>query len=381
MKMSTLSSLFVLMSVVSMIAIAPSAFADHHAEIVTNAPGSQNNDSPCQDDNTCFVPNPVTISIGGAVTWDNTDGGAGHTASYGANLSDPEWGSVWDSGLIMPGQSYTTPAGTFDVAGSYNYFCMVHPWMQGTVIVEGDAAAAAAAEAAAAEAAAAAAAEAEEAEPEAPQPNLQVYANQSEYNFNEEISLNVSLDNTTSNEMVVFDVLDSSGNSVVTRSVTVSPNGTESIEFKISDNFLTGNYQVLAVGTIDGDTIMDIIYFKIKSAYNQFQITSVTVSDQLGNPSTLSKGTLGYIKVELTSATSIPALVTVNLFDSDLTTLGVGSVRSTVSEGESEIILSFLIPDDAALGDAEIFVNAFTDWISNGGIPLTPEVAISEEIT
>ena len=76
-----------------------------------------------------------------------------------------------------------------------------------------------------------------------------------------------------------------------------------------------------------------------------------------------------------------PALVTVNLFDSDLTTLGVGSVRSTVSEGESEIILSFLIPDDAALGNTDIFVNAFTDWISNGGIPLTPEVSISKEIT
>ena len=231
-------------------------------------------------------------------------------------------------------------------------------------------------EAAEAEAEAEAAAEAA-----APQPDLQVYANQSEYNFNEEISLNVSLDNTTSNEMVVIDVLDSSGNSVVTRIVTVSPNDSESIEFKISDNFLTGNYKVLAAGTIDGDTMIDITYFKIKSAYNQFQIASVTVSDQLGNPSTLSKGTLGYIKVELTSTVSIPALVTVNLFDSDLTTLGVGSVRSTVSEGESEIILSFLIPDDAALGDAEIFVNAFTEWISNGGIPLTPEVAISEEIT
>ena len=139
MKMSTLSSLFVLLSVVSMIAIAPSAFADHHAATVTNAPGSQNNDSPCQDDNTCFAPNPVTISIGGTVTWDNSDGAAGHTASYGADLSDPEWGSVWDSGLLMPGQSYTTPAGTFDTAGSYPYFCMVHPWMQGTVIVEAEA--------------------------------------------------------------------------------------------------------------------------------------------------------------------------------------------------------------------------------------------------
>jgi len=77
----------------------------------------------------------------------------------------------------------------------------------------------------------------------------------------------------------------------------------------------------------------------------------------------------------------INALITVNLFDANLTTLGVGSVRSTIGEGESEIILSFLIPDDAASGDAEIFVNGFTDWISSGGIPLTNEFSITGEIT
>ena len=41
MKMSTLSSLFVLLSIVSMIAIAPNAFAmDHGGVTITNAPGS-----------------------------------------------------------------------------------------------------------------------------------------------------------------------------------------------------------------------------------------------------------------------------------------------------------------------------------------------------
>ena len=85
--------------------------------------------------------------------------------------------------------------------------------------------------------------------------------------------------------------------------------------------------------------------------------------------------------MSLTSDASITALITVNLFDADLTTLGVGSVRSNIGEGESEIILSFLIPDDAALGDADIFVNAFTNWVSSGGIPLTPEFSITAEIS
>jgi len=39
MKITTLTSLFVLLSVVSMVAIAPSAFADHSTATVTNVVG------------------------------------------------------------------------------------------------------------------------------------------------------------------------------------------------------------------------------------------------------------------------------------------------------------------------------------------------------
>jgi len=147
MKMSTLSSLFVLMSVVSMIAIAPSAFAD---VTVTNAEGSS---TPGCEPN-CFIPNPVTIEVGETVTWENNDTAA-HTASGGNPTDGPS--GVFDSSLIMAGASFSY---TFDTAGSYDYFCMVHPWMEGTVIVEAAGAAAAAAAEADAEAAAAADAEA-----------------------------------------------------------------------------------------------------------------------------------------------------------------------------------------------------------------------------
>jgi len=123
MKLSTLSSLFVLMSVVSLIAIAPSAFAD---ETVTNAPGSS---TPGCEPN-CFVPSTVTIEAGETVTWDNTDTAA-HTATGGTATDGPS--GVFDSSLIMAGGSYSH---TFDTAGTYVYFCMVHPWMEGTVIVE-----------------------------------------------------------------------------------------------------------------------------------------------------------------------------------------------------------------------------------------------------
>ena len=131
MKMSTLSSLLVLMSVVSMIAIAPNAFAMGHAATVTNAPGSAT--PGCEETDDCFIPSTVTIHPGGTVTWENTDNAA-HTATSGSPNDGPD--GVWDSSLMMVNGSYSV---TLDDEGTYPYFCMVHPWMQGTVIVAAEA--------------------------------------------------------------------------------------------------------------------------------------------------------------------------------------------------------------------------------------------------
>ncbi len=148
MKVITLSSLVVLFAIASMVAIAPNAFADHHSATVTNAPGSSV--PGCEETaDGCFIPNTVTIDIGGIVTWENNDTAA-HTSTGGSATDGPS--GVFDSSLIMAGSSFSH---TFEDAGTFDYFCMVHPWMVGTVIVE-DMAAAAAAEADAAEAAAAA---------------------------------------------------------------------------------------------------------------------------------------------------------------------------------------------------------------------------------
>ena len=128
MKITTLTSFFVLLSVVSMVAIAPSAFADHTSATVTNALGSST--PGCEDTNSCFDPNPVTIAMGGTVTWENVDNAA-HTVTSGSPADGPD--GVFDSSLIMAGGA--TFSHTFDAVGTYDYFCMVHPWMSGVVIV------------------------------------------------------------------------------------------------------------------------------------------------------------------------------------------------------------------------------------------------------
>ena len=122
--------------------------------VVNNALGSST--PGCEDTNSCFDPNPVTIAMGGTVTWENVDNAA-HTVTSGSPADGPD--GVFDSSLIMAGGA--TFSHTFDAVGTYDYFCMVHPWMAGSVIVEDEAAAEA--DAAAEEAEADAAAEAAEA--------------------------------------------------------------------------------------------------------------------------------------------------------------------------------------------------------------------------
>jgi len=121
---------FSLLAIFSLIAVAPSAFAEHGeggmSATVENAAGSST--PGCEPD--CFIPSTVVITVGGTVTWENTDTAA-HTSSSGTPAGGPD--GVFDSSLIMAGSSFSH---TFDEAGTFDYFCMVHPWMAGTVIVE-----------------------------------------------------------------------------------------------------------------------------------------------------------------------------------------------------------------------------------------------------
>lgn len=78
--------------------------------------------------NFAFAPQELSVAEGTEVIWVNCEGAGGpaHTAT-----SDDE---IWDSGLLGPdGAQYRR---TFDDAGSFDYHCTPHPFMQGTVVVE-----------------------------------------------------------------------------------------------------------------------------------------------------------------------------------------------------------------------------------------------------
>lgn len=70
-----------------------------------------------------YQPEPVVVEVGGKVTWQNEDS-APHTATA-------DDGS-FDTGTLAKGK---LKAETFKEAGTFPYFCEIHPTMHGTVEV------------------------------------------------------------------------------------------------------------------------------------------------------------------------------------------------------------------------------------------------------
>jgi plastocyanin len=70
-----------------------------------------------------FTPGAITVHVGDTITWTNS-GPSPHTAT--AN------GGSFDTGTLQKGQSASH---TFTQAGTFSYFCTIHPFMKGTVVV------------------------------------------------------------------------------------------------------------------------------------------------------------------------------------------------------------------------------------------------------
>ena len=70
-----------------------------------------------------YNPRVISIPLGATVTWLNDDK-VDHTAT--------EKNGAWDSTIIHSEQSEIL---TFNTPGIYNYYCTIHPYMNGTLTV------------------------------------------------------------------------------------------------------------------------------------------------------------------------------------------------------------------------------------------------------
>ena len=83
----------------------------------------------CEKTNECYLPYSVTINEHSSVTWTNDDI-AVHTVTSG--IPSDGYNGLFDSGLISPGSTFTNQ---FDEEGTFDYYCIAHPWMTGKVVV------------------------------------------------------------------------------------------------------------------------------------------------------------------------------------------------------------------------------------------------------
>jgi plastocyanin len=87
-----------------------------------------------------YVPQQITINQREIVSWTNKDTEA-HTVTSGRgsgieSLLTNKQGKttgIFDSGLFKAGDLWSY---NFSKVGRFSYFCTIHPWMEGTVIVE-----------------------------------------------------------------------------------------------------------------------------------------------------------------------------------------------------------------------------------------------------
>ena len=78
-----------------------------------------------------YNPSPLNVAVGRTVLWINNDNTA-HTVTEG-NPSGNTPSNGFDSGILSPGQTFKH---AFDKPGTVGYFCRLHPFMLGQVIVK-----------------------------------------------------------------------------------------------------------------------------------------------------------------------------------------------------------------------------------------------------
>lgn len=77
-----------------------------------------------------FDPEVIQVPVGTTVIWENIDS-VMHTVTSGNPQDGPN--GTFDSGMMNAGDSFKF---TFNSPGKEDYFCMVHPWMIGSVEVQ-----------------------------------------------------------------------------------------------------------------------------------------------------------------------------------------------------------------------------------------------------
>ena len=81
--------------------------------------------------NPAYDPTELSVKKGNIIKVENVDS-LPHSVTNGAGPNDPNSAKIFDTSLIMGGESGILQTEEVD-AGEYTYYCIVHPYMTGTL--------------------------------------------------------------------------------------------------------------------------------------------------------------------------------------------------------------------------------------------------------
>ena len=80
-----------------------------------------------------YDPDELTVKKGDTILVNNADT-MPHTVTNGESATDPNSAKIFDTSIIMGGESAELETSNVD-AGTYPYYCMVHPYMTGSLTI------------------------------------------------------------------------------------------------------------------------------------------------------------------------------------------------------------------------------------------------------
>jgi plastocyanin len=125
-KLSTTIVLTALAVGLSCLSIGSTAIFAQTATSISIVPGSS-----APTNAKFYDPSPANIAVGTTVTWTNMDSTL-HTVYSGSPDDASSSGKSFQSTYMAKGQTFQH---TFDTAGTFNYYCTLHPFMMGQIVV------------------------------------------------------------------------------------------------------------------------------------------------------------------------------------------------------------------------------------------------------
>jgi len=211
---------------------------------------------------------------------------------------------------------------------------------------------------------------------------LSISTENSAYLLGESVLIDLELIGADSGESILLEIRDSQNNQVLLQSLNTDGTGKSEITYQLQSTQDSGLYSIIATSGSDDWSFSHTATFTAITPIPDVTVGDVTPTiDGDTVADSLQTGDMVSFNTPIISNSTSDVLITVNVFDSQDTALGLAYFKSKIVNDSFDIVLGLQIPEDAAPGMATVYVNTYTDWIENGGVAINEEQVSFIEIS